>query len=116
MVTIPLVNITNLAFFSVQALLDGVTYTLSIRWNVRASGWFMDVLNEAGDTVLVAGIRLVGGAALSFERTGRPYPGCFGMYDTSNSGLDADFSNLGSVVLLQYFEASDFAAAKAGTL
>lgn len=109
MVNIPLLNIDNLAFFSVQALLDGVTYTLQFRWNDRAAGWFMDVLNEAGDTVYVAGIRLVGGGALSENITGRPYPGFFIAFDTSGLGVDAGFSDLGKLVQLLYAEASDVA-------
>ncbi len=116
MVTIPISNLDSLAFFSLQALLDNVTYTLQFRWNDRAAGWFMDVLNEAGDTVYVAGIRLVGGAALSGNITGRPYPGFFIAFDTSESGKDAGFDDLGKLVVLLYADSNDVAALVAGTI
>lgn len=108
MIRIPLR--VGVPFYDLQVPLDGTTYTLQVRWNTRYSAWYMDVLDEQGSTMLVGGLALLLGAAISAKVTGRPYPGFFVMLDTSGTNVDAGFSDLGDRVLLEYLEAADLAA------
>lgn len=109
LIEIPLSEGAPLPFFDVQAVLDGVTYTLQIRWNVRASSWYMDVLDEAGGTVVAggAGHRLVANWPLGAYRTGRQPPGAFLCEDTSGQDLDPALADLGTRCRLLYFTASE---------
>lgn len=103
--TIPIVP--GDAFFDLQAVLDGVTYTLQFRWNVRLEAWFMDILDEQGVTMLLAGLRLVANWPLGAYNTGRQPPGAFVAFDTSGEGLDPGLDDLGDRVQLKYFTAED---------
>lgn len=101
---------SDLPFFDVQVPLDGVTYTLEFRWNVRAAAWFMTVLDEQAETVLMAGLKLVLGAFIGLEQTGRQPPGVFLMLDTSGTNVDPGVDDLGDRVRLEYLTAADLAS------
>jgi hypothetical protein len=106
-IDIPLSEGTPLPFFDMQAPLEGVTYTLQFRWNVRNSSWYMNVLDEQSETVFIAGIRLVSNWPLAAYNTGRSPPGSFVVVDTGGEGADADISSLGIRHLLLYFTAAE---------
>jgi hypothetical protein len=108
MVQIPVPQ--NLPFLTLQCQLDGVTYTLQLRWNVRVQGWWLDVFDEQGTTVLLAGLRLVLGAAIGANVTGRPFPGFFFLIDTTANNVDPGLNDLGNRILLEYVEGADVAA------
>lgn len=97
---------SDLPFFDLQAVLDGTTYTLQFRWNVRCSAWFMDVLDETADNVLVGGLQLVVDFPLGVYQTGRNPPGVFMLIDASGLGLDPGINDLGQRVRLLYFTAA----------
>lgn len=107
MVRIPVTK--GLPYLTLQCLLDGVTYTLELRWNVRAQGWWMNIYDEQGTTVLLAGLRLALGAAIASNITGRPFPGFFVLIDTTATNVDPGLNDLGDRVLLEYVEAADLA-------
>lgn len=96
---------TDLTNFDLQTLLDGVTYTLAFRWNIRAAAWFMDILNEDGDTVIVAGIKIVVDFPLNLYRADREPPGILIAQDTLGSGVDPGLGELGDRVQLKYVSA-----------
>ncbi len=98
-----IVFVGDSSFFNIQAPLDGVTYTLQFRWNVRLSSWFMDVLDEQGINVLLAGLRLVINWPLALYQTGRTPPGDFLVFDTSGVGIDPGLNDLGDRCRLWYF-------------
>jgi len=100
----------GLTFYNLQIPLDGITYTLEIRWSVRESAFYMNVLDESGATPILSGLKLVLGAPIAAKNTGRAFPGFFLVIDTSGQGLDAGIEDLGDRVRLDYFEAADIAA------
>lgn len=109
--TVPLANdlpdATILPNFSIQANLDNVTYTLEFLWNDRFSAWFMNVLDEQGDNMLLAGIRLVANYPLSLYQSIRQPRGVFMVLDTTGAGIDPGLSDLGGRCQLVYFDAAE---------
>jgi len=103
--TIPLRN--DLPRFSLQAVLEGTTYTLSFYWNTRLGAWFLDVLDDGGDNVLNAGLRLVADFPLHPYRTGRVPGGLFVAVDTSGKHEDPGLTDLGQRTQLVYFSAAE---------
>lgn len=49
--------------FAQQVQLEGRTYRMRARWNTHGQAWDMDILTAQRE-LIVAGIRLVGGAGL----------------------------------------------------
>jgi hypothetical protein len=92
---IPLDAAAGLPYFDLQAPLDGVTYTFSFRWNVRASAWFLDIWDEQGVTLFAAGVRVVVNYPLCAYFTGRKPPGHLIAVDTSGRGLDPGIDDIG---------------------
>lgn len=106
-IEIPLSEGAPLPFFDFQVPLDGATYTLQIRWNVRASSWYMDVLNEQSDVVYIAGLRLCADWPLAAYNTGRRPEGGFVLVDSAGEGADPDIASLGVRHRLMYFTAAE---------
>lgn len=115
MLSIPLRS--DLPHFDVQATLDDVTYTLEFRYNTREGFWYLHILSEGGEPILM-GIKCVIDWPLA-RRTptpGRP-PGILSFIDTSGSrtdpGFDVDLGkgDLGDRVQLLYFEAAELPSA-----
>lgn len=104
-VVVPLRN--GLPFFDVQAQLDGVTYTLELRWNVRATAWFLNVLDEAEQNVFLAGLKLVANFPLAAYVTGRSPPGALVCVDTSGQGADPGLNDLGARHQLLYYSKAE---------
>lgn len=107
LIEIPLSQGAPLPFFDCQQPLDGVTYTLQIRWNVKFSSWFMNVLDEQSQTVYLAGIRLCADWPLAAYKAERTPPGCFVLRDTLGEGADPDILSLGVRHQLRYFTAAE---------
>ena len=101
----------DLTHFSLQANLDSETFTLLIRWNARALGWFMDIFEEDGETLILAGVRLVANFPLGMYRADRRPAGYLYAWDTTGVGIDPGLGELGDRVKLIYFTAADLAAA-----
>lgn len=87
--------------------LEGVVYTLEIRWNIRIGAYFMKVYDQEGVTLLAAGLKLVANWPLGAYGAGRQPPGAFVAIDTSGRGLDPGLDELGDRVKLVYFTKSD---------
>ena len=98
-----IVFVADSTYFDFQATLDGTTYTHRCRWNVRLGAWFMDVLNDAGDTVLLAGLRLVASWPLAVYQVGRQPGGVYACIDTSGANLDPQIDDFGTRVELWYW-------------
>jgi hypothetical protein len=96
-----------LPFFDVQVDIDGGTYTLQLRWNVRLAAWFLTVLDEEGATVLIGDSALRVGGPVKPYFTGRIPAGAFVPVDTSGGQVDPGYSDLGVRVQLDYFTATE---------
>jgi hypothetical protein len=98
----------DLPFFDLLMVLEGVTYTLECRYNVRDGSWYMNVLDEQGVGVLQAGLKLIVNYPLGAYTTGRTPPGVFVAVDTSGQEREIESQeDLGSRVQLWYFTAEE---------
>lgn len=95
-------------YFDLQVVLEGVTYTLEFRWNVRLGAWFMNIYDADGTTAILVGIRLVANYMLGAYNVGYGGPpGGFAAFDTSGQGLDPGLEELGDRVQLIYYTAAE---------
>jgi len=93
--------------YRVGTALDGVQYTLDIRWNIRDSAWYMDVLTADGDMIR-AGLKLVLGASIGGRVTDPRFPpGLLRVFDQSHTGVDATLEDMGTRVVVYYFSAQE---------
>lgn len=99
--------ISNDPWSELQVKLDGVGYTIELRWNTRASAWFME-LRDTDDNVLVTGRKITVDWPLINLRDNNPLlpPGQLYAYDTSGQSLDPTLDDLGTRVVLLYLEAT----------
>lgn len=98
-------DVDDASHFDQQAVLDGVTYTLEFRWNVRLGAWFMNVFDAEGITPQLVGVRLVADYPLAQHLVDRTPPGYFLALDTGaadGNGTDPGFDDLGGRVQLWY--------------
>lgn len=100
----------NTPYFDFQTPLENKTYTIQCRWNSRIERWFMDVLNDAGDTVLLGGLCLIANWPLALYITGREPPGWLIVVDTSGGGTDPDLNSLGKQHQLWYYTKAEIDA------
>lgn len=99
---------SDAAYYDLQIQLEGVTYTLEFRWNVRASAWFMNILDAQGVNMIRAGLRLVTNFPLWPYGASRTPPGALIVVDTTGSGdADPDLDGLGDRWQLLYLTAAE---------
>lgn len=106
-INIPLAQGEPLPNFEMQVVLEAVTYTLRIRWNDRLEAWFMTLLDEGAETILIAGMRLVVSWPINAYRSGSKIPGVFILFDTTGQDLDPQLNDLGVRVKLYYLTSTD---------
>jgi len=82
--------------------LDGVTYTLGIRYNERMDRWIMDFKTENSEDI-INGIPLLLGVSLlgRFKDTRLP-PGDLFMINIENENIEANRDNFGTNAKLLY--------------
>ncbi len=104
-VTLPLVP--SIAFYRIGTTLDQTQYLIDVHWNGREQAWYMDLLDQDANMIR-AGIKIVLGALLGVRCAAPEFPnGAFIATDTTNSGVDATFTDLGTRVIVRYFPAED---------
>lgn len=101
----------DIPYYDLQAVLDDVTYTIELKWNVRLGAWFMNVLDGQGVGLFQGGLRLVANWPLAAYTTGRTPPGAFFLFDTSGQEEDPGMADLGVRHKLLYYTASELAGA-----
>lgn len=97
----------TLRYFDFQAPLDGVTYTIELRWNQRIAAWFIRVLDEQGDGVLMGDTKVVANWPIAAYFTGRQPPGAFVFVDSTGAGIDPGLNDLGARVIMTYNDAAE---------
>ncbi len=93
------------SFFDLQVQLDGVTYTLEFRWNVRCESWFMAIWDADHSFCYQAGLRLVSNWPLELHAADPVPNGNFFIIDTANDASmaeDPGFDDLGNRHVLFY--------------
>lgn len=111
LLNIPAPQVPPLSFFSVNAVLDGVNYTLEFRWNTYDSRWYVRILDEMGQTILAGDCRVSADTPIYASSTQRTPPGFLYPFDSSGQALDPGLSDLGARVQLWYITAAEVAAA-----
>lgn len=97
-------------FFDFSVELDGVSYGFAFAWNTRSQQWTVQLLTAEEDPVAVS--PLVIDLPLFFRsRDARKPPGLLLAVDTSGEGADPGLHDLGSRVVVIYFERSELPAA-----
>ena len=111
-VNLPAPQSPPIPFLDVSVVLDDVTYTLSFHWNSRDDGWYMTVLDESGQVIILGAVRLVADWPLYRNVVTRKPPGLLMVRDTSGAGSDPGLSDLGGRCVLVYL--TDAEAAELG--
>jgi len=97
-------SIPNYRFATV---LDSQTFIFDVRWNGRNNSWYFDLLNEDEEPIR-NNVRVVLGALLSIRATAEDSPlGIMQALDSSQSGAEAGFDDLGDRVEVYYYELAD---------
>ena len=111
MATVNLPLVPSIPNYRVGTVLDGTQYLIDVRWNGRASTWFMDFY-QADETPIRMGIAIVLGVILNGLCVDPAFPpGAMVAIDTSNQDLDAGLDDLGTRVVVAYFPVADILAA-----
>ena len=86
--------------------LDGVTYTLGIRFNSREDRWFLDV-KDASETPIILGIKVILNVDLigRFQQAELPSGELFVLNSDSDEEVEPGAGDLGENTLLLYNEA-----------
>jgi hypothetical protein len=93
--------------FSFTVKLDGIEFALQLRWNQRAAGWYLTIL-DANGAVLVAGMRVTLSSAPRARYMDPRLPkGFLQADDTSGQNLEAGRNDLGTRVKLYYCDAAE---------
>lgn len=99
--------------WSQRVRLDGVYYTISVRWNDRAQVWMLDAGDSDG-VVRVAGIAIrLGVHLLGQAQDPRLPPGALFATDSAPGALDPGRYDLGDRVRLLYLDAAELAGLRA---
>lgn len=95
---------TDLARYSFDVELDGVTFTFVFEWNDRDEGWYFSIRStDVAATPLLSGRRVVVGYPLiSIYRDTRLPAGTLVAIDTSSKNEDPGIADLGERVKLLY--------------
>lgn len=87
--------------------IDANTYIFDQRWNSREQAWYLDV-REIDETLVVAGVKLVLGVYLGRRVNHFLFrEGVLVLIDTSGLGVDANYFDMGTRVLLMWFPMSE---------
>lgn len=96
--------------YTMGVVLDTNHFIMHIYWNDRQLAWFFDML-QPDQTPIINGVKVVLGQYLGRTAQVPPFTtGVIGAVDTSGSGLDAGFDDLGSRVVLVYVPVLDLLA------
>lgn len=85
--------------FTIQ--LSGTFYQLTVRWNIPASAWVLDIANEDGDP-MIAGIPLVTGVNLLEQYAYVGIPGELRVQTDTDKNAVPTYANLGTLGHLFY--------------
>jgi hypothetical protein len=94
----------------VSCVIGDSQFLFDIRWNNRDESWYMDMRDQDED-LIVAGMRIVLGSPLGARTADSRFPpGVFLAIDTTNSGQEATYDDLGERVIVMFFSPEELAA------
>lgn len=104
MLTLSLLNTER--NYSFEASLDNEVFKLRFLWNPRAEAWFFDLVRSSNGKQLIDQKRVTVGAALMSQYVGPDWPkGELLVIDTTKTDTDPGEGDMGSRVVILYFEA-----------
>jgi hypothetical protein len=87
--------------------LGGEPFLIDILWNERDSAWYMSILSE-DEQLISSGLKLVlGGPIGDNDATLLFPPGHFYLFDSTGSGTDPTFEDIGIRVNLYFYTEED---------
>ncbi len=88
--------------------LGGVRYFFDVRWNSQDKAWYFDLLVE-DLTPIAIGLKVVLGVNLG-RRSANPFfkNRVLRVVDTSGTGFDAGYDDLGARIVLLHIDLSEF--------
>lgn len=97
--------------WSQRQVLDGVSYVLDFAWNARGGAWYLSISDADGNPLLLSRKLASNVPLLRNARfiDGLP-PGEIMALDATETIDFADYTELGPVVQLLYFDASELAS------
>ena len=97
---------SDLPAYEFQSTLEGVVYTFAFHYNARLDTWFMDILDEVGNP-LIMGTALLAQVFLidRFTAAGGP-PGTLLLIDSQDGQEDPGINDLGTRFTLVYREST----------
>lgn len=95
--------VPSVAYYDFYVTLSEREYNVLVQWNDRDDSWYMSVSDASGD-LIVAGARIVLGRMIAFTADPRGPFGSFIAIDTSGSGQEAGYDDLGTRVSVLYVE------------
>lgn len=102
------------AFFTQKTTLDGKDYVLSFAWNQRESRWYLTIYDHE-DNVLQGAVKVIADFPLTrrIASSDTAPPGVLMAVDLTDAGDPPTRDDLGSRVILVYYDAETVAAAVA---
>src|SRR5262249_30878316 len=102
--------------YTFRSALLGAQYKFTVRWNTQLQLYHFDINDSAGNRVVV-GVPVVLGALYGRASSHVLFQsGCLLARDTTRSGAEARFDDLGARVQVLYFTRDDMANELAGSL
>jgi hypothetical protein len=108
-INLPAPQTPQIPDFTIGVDLDGVSYTLRFRFDQEDAYWYVRVLDDPGENVLMGDVRVVEGA-LYVARPVRTPPGFLVCHDTTGQGIAPGLADLGKRALIYYVTQADLAA------
>lgn len=104
----------SIANYDFTTTIGASTYTFTVSWNYREDSWYFDV-DDANGSNLISSVKLCLGAFLGRTTPASPFTdGVMIAVDTAathgGDAHEAGFDDLGTRVIIKYFEAADWIA------
>lgn len=93
--------------YTFATALNSNVYVIRMRWNARASTWFMDI-SDSEETLVLAGMACLLGCKIGLNSANTSFPaGMFLMVDTSGTGIDATLDDMGTRIQIWHYSADE---------
>lgn len=100
----------NIAAQTFDVVLNGISYTLTAKWNSRSEIWFLDIQDEDGNNLILGVALKLGARLLKQFNLGI---GDFIMVDDTATNTEANLSNISVSTRLVYFAPDEIAEIEA---
>lgn len=97
-------------FYSFTSSLEGVEYLFDVNWNGRTGLWSFDISDATGNLISAGNTIVLSNFPMYRESSALAPPGVFVILDTSGTGVDAGFDELGTRVVMHYYTVDEILA------